>query len=90
MGRWIAIGRVAGWDDLATFSAALKATGSWRVDSRTTITEVVALGDGRMIAECHAGAQAEFEDWLEKTGWQVESITPIRHVARTGEIWQIG
>ena len=89
MGRWIAIGRVEGWNDLGKFSEDLKATGKWRVDPRTTITEVVALDDGRMIAECHAGVQADFEDWLEKPGWQVESITPIRHVARTGEIWKI-
>lgn len=90
MGRWIAIGRVDGWDDLGTFSDDLTATGRWRVDARTTITEVVVLGDGRMVAECHATTQADFEEWLHKTGWQIESISPIRHVARTGEIWKIG
>jgi hypothetical protein len=89
MGRWIAIGRAQGWDDLAKFGDNLKATDKWRIDPRTTITEVVALADGRLIAECHASALADFEAWLEKNGWQVDSITPIRHVARTGEIWKI-
>lgn len=87
MGRWIAIGRVDGWDDPKIFGDALKAPEKWRVDTRTTITEVVALADGRVIAECHANAQADFEAWLAKTGFQVESITPIRHLARIGEIW---
>lgn len=89
MGRWIAIGRAQGWDDLAKFGDNLKATEKWRIDPRTTITEVVALADGRLIAECHAGAVADFEAWLDKNGWQVDSITPIRHIARTGEIWKI-
>ena len=89
MGRWIAIGRVQGWDDLSRFGDDLEAVEKWRVGPRTTITEVIALADGRMIAECHAGAQADFEAWLEQTGWQVESITPIRHIARTGEIWKV-
>jgi hypothetical protein len=89
MGRWIAIGRAPGWDDLAKFGDSLKATEKWRIDPRTTITEVVALADGRLIAECHASAQADFEAWLQKSGWQVESITPIRHIARTGEIWKV-
>lgn len=90
MGRWIAIGKVPGWDDLATFSTALKATDKWRIDPRTTITEVMVLGDGRMMAECHANSQADFDAWLQRTGWQVDSITPIRHIARTGEIWKVG
>ncbi len=89
MGRWIAIGRVPGWDDPARFSDDLKATEKWRIDPRTSVTEVVVLGDGRAIAECHAGTQADFEAWLESAGWQVDSIAPIRHMARTGEIWKV-
>ena len=30
-----------------------------------------------------------FEAWLAEKGWEVESITPIRHVARTGAIWPV-
>jgi hypothetical protein len=90
MGRWIAIGKAPGWDDLATFTDELKATTKWRVDPRTTITSVIALADGRMLAECHANQQADFDAWLQQKGWQVESVTPITHLARTGEIWQVG
>lgn len=90
MGRWIAIGTAPGWDHIGTFTAEMKATEQWRADARTTITTVFALGDGRLMAECHAQQQADFEAWLRKKGWQVDSITPIRHVARTGEIWKVG
>ena len=89
MGRWIAVGKAPGWDDLAKFTAEMKDTPMWRPDPRTTITSVTALGDGRMLAECHANTQAEFEGWLKQKGWQVESIAPIKHVARTGEIWKV-
>jgi hypothetical protein len=90
MGRWIAIGRAPGWDDLAKFTDELKATAQWRIDPRTTITEVIVLGDGRMLAECHANSREDFDAWLQRKGWQVESVTPIKHVARTGEIWKVG
>ena len=49
MARWIAIGRASGWDDLKKFSAEMKDTSQWRVDQKTTITSVYALGDGRMV-----------------------------------------
>ncbi len=89
MGRWIAIGTAPGWDDVAKFTAQMKATKEWRADPRTTITTVFALADGRLLAECHGQKQADFEAWLQKKGWQVESITPIRHLAKTGEIWKV-
>ena len=90
MGRWIAIGRAPGWDDLKRFSTELKDTSQWRPDPRTTITTVFALGDGRMIAECHGPSQAEFDEWLRKKGWNVESVTPIKVIARAGDIWNVG
>ena len=90
MGRWIAIGKVPGWDNLDKFTTDLKSTEQWRLDPRTTITEVVALGDGRVIAECHANTQADFDAWLQKTGFQVDSLAPIKHIARTGDIWKVG
>ncbi len=89
MGRWIAIGTAPGWDDITKFGAELKDTSTWRPDPQTTITTVFALGDGRMIAECHANKQADFEGWLKHKGWQVESITPIKHLAKTGNIWNV-
>ncbi len=89
MGRWIAIGTAPGWDDIAKLTAEMKATPMWRPDPRTTITSVIALADGRMLAECHAVNKADFDAWLEKKGWKVESVTPLKAVARTGEIWKV-
>ena len=88
MARWIAIGKAPGWDDLKRFGEELKDTPQWRIDPKTTVTCVYALEDGRMIAECHGVSQADFDAWLKKKGWTVESITPIRHVAKSGDIWK--
>jgi hypothetical protein len=90
MARWIAIGRAPGWDDVQRFTTELKATNQWRLDPKTTITSVYALGDGRMIAECHGTSQADFDEWLRNKGWTVESVTPIRLVAKSGDIWNVG
>ena len=89
MPRWIAVGRAEGWDDLERFTKEMKGTPQWRVDPKTTITTVYALGDGRMLAECHAPSQAEFDEWLKSKGWKVESVTPIRYVAKAGDIWDV-
>jgi flavodoxin len=89
MGRWIAIGKAPGWDDLKRFSQEMKDTSQWRIDPKSTVTSVYALGDGRMVAEYHGPATAEFEDWLKKKGWSVESLTPIKHIAKAGEIWKV-
>lgn len=89
MGRWIAIGKVPGWDDLTKFTTEMKPTAAWRPEPRTTVTSVTVLTDGRLLAECHANSQADFDAWLKQKGWQVESVTPVKHVARTGEIWKV-
>lgn len=89
MGRWIAIGTAPGWDDIQKFDEAMHDTDDWRPDARTTVTTVFALEDGRLMAECHAIKQESFEAWLQKKGWNVESITPITHLAKTGSIWKV-
>jgi hypothetical protein len=89
MGRWIAIGTAPGWDDLARFDAELRETNQWRPDAQTTITTVYALGDGRLLAECHAARREDFEAWLRHKGWQVASLAPITHLAKTGSIWKV-
>ena len=88
MPRWIAIGTAPGWDDMKTFGEDLHNTSSWRPDARTTITTVLALDDGRFLAECHAIKQESFETWLKQKGCKVESITPIKHLAKMGSIWE--
>jgi hypothetical protein len=89
MGRWIAIGTAPGWDDITKFGAELRETSKWRPDAQTTVTTVLALGDGRLVAECHANKQEDFAAWLEQKGWRVESLTPITHLAKTGSIWKV-
>ena len=89
MGCWIAIGRVPGWENPERLAKEMKATSQWRIDSKVTITSVYAMGDGRLIAECHAPIQADFDQWLNKKGWTVESVIPIIAVAKTGEIWKV-
>jgi hypothetical protein len=90
MGHWIAIGRKPEWNDLEAFAGELKAPTKWRVDPRTTITTVMVLADGRMVAECHAAKREDFDAWLNQKGWEVESVSQIRHLAKTGEIWKVG
>jgi len=89
MGRWIAIGTTPGWDDIKKFEAELAETSKWRVDVHTSITTVIALEDGRLLAECHATKKEDFEAWLKQKGWKVESITPIKHLAKTGSVWKV-
>ena len=87
MPRWLAIGRAPGWDDVSKLTSEMKATKNWRADARTTIHTVFALGDGRLVAECHGVEQKDFEAWLKVKGWTVESISPIKHIANVGSIW---
>ena len=90
MARWLAIGTAPGWDDLKTFTAELKETSKWRVNQRTTVTTVFALGDGRLLAECHSPERTDFEAWLQEKGWKVETLIPIKHIAKTGDVWSFG
>ncbi len=89
MGRWIAVGRAPGWEDFEKFRKELKDTPQWRIDARTTVTTVFALANGSLIAECHGPSREVFDEWLKKKGWTVESVTPLKYVAKTGEIWNV-
>jgi hypothetical protein len=89
MGRWVAIGKTQGWDNIVQFTKELAETSKWRVNPQTTITTVIALEDGRLLAECHATKKEDFEAWLKDKNWKVDSITPIKHIAKTGTIWKI-
>jgi hypothetical protein len=89
MPRWIAVGKAQGWDDVERLTKEMKGTQEWRLDPRTTITSVYALADGRVIAECHGQAQADFDAWLQKKGLTVESVTQIKAVAINGEVWKV-
>ena len=87
--RWIAIGTAPGWDDVEKFGQEMRDSSSWRPDPRTTVTTVYALEDGRLLAEGQAAKRESFEAWLQQKGWTVESITPVKHVAAAGSIWEV-
>ena len=89
MPRWIAIGTASGWDDVERFREQMHDSSNWRPDARTTVTTVTALADGRLLAECHATKLEDFEAWLQQREWSVESITPIKLMAKTGSIWEV-
>ena len=89
MPRWMAVGTAQGWNDSKKFGEELHATHHWRPDARTSITTVYALDDGRLVAECSGVNQADFEAWLKQKNWNVESISEIKLVAKTGSIWEI-
>ena len=67
MGRWIAIGKAPGWDDLTKFTDGLKETSKWRVDPRTTITEVTVLA-GQMLYYWNSPATAKHAGEVDKKG----------------------
>ena len=89
MPHWMAIGTAPGWDDVKKFGEELHETRNWRLDARTTVTTVYALGDGRLLAECHGVEEESFKAWLEQKGWNVESIQPIKLLAKAGSIWEL-
>ena len=89
MPRWMAIGTAPGWDNAKRFREELHETKNWRLDARTAVTTVYAFDDGRLLAECHAASQEEFKAWLDKKGWTVESIQPIKLLAKTGSVWEL-
>ena len=86
--RWLAIGTAPGWDEIDKFGEELKSTSMWRLNPRTTITSVTALEGGRLLAECQGDSKETFEEWLKNKGWNIESITPVTHMARAGSIWE--
>ena len=71
MPRWLAIGTADGWDNPEKFREQMAATKNWRPDARTTITTVLHLGDGKLLAECHSPSQDAFDPWLEQMGWNI-------------------
>ena len=87
MPRWLAICTADGLDNPEKFREQMAATKNWRPDARTKITTVLHLGDGKLLAECHSPSQDAFDAWLEQKGWNIESITPIQQIAKTGSIW---
>jgi len=71
------------------FTNAVNAVSKWRPDPRTTILKVYRAKSGKMVAECEAPTQQEFEAWLTKNGWNWESIEQVELIAQMGNVWQM-
>lgn len=90
MPHWIAIGTQPHWEDAPTFRSALADSSRWRPTSRTAITSVMLLDDGRFMAEGHGPSLDEFQSWLQANGCEIESCRRALRVAHAGTIWELG
>lgn len=72
------------------FNEALGTVPKWRPNPRTTILKVYCnLGEGKLVSECEAVEQAQFEEWIAQTGWPVDSIYQVDLVQQVGNIWKL-
>lgn len=72
------------------FTEALKSVRQWRPNPRTTVIKVYCnLEAGRMVSECEAPTQEEFEAWLKERGWSWDVIHRVDLIAQTGNVWEV-
>ena len=72
------------------FNEALGDASKWRPNPRTTILKVYCnLAEGKLVSECEAVEQAQFEEWIANTGWPVDSIHQVDLVQQVGNIWKL-
>ncbi|ODT82478.1 MAG: hypothetical protein ABS76_07615 [Pelagibacterium sp. SCN 64-44] len=89
MAHWIATGRCARWEDAGALADDLQSTDSWRLDPRSSITELQVLEDGSFTAECQGRDPQLFTDWFAAKGCTLECLLKVRHMVRTGEVWTV-
>ncbi len=89
MARFMAIHTISGLTE-ERFRAALDQVNKWRPDRRTTILKVYCnLSEGRMVSECEAPEQSQFEEWLKSVDWPYDSIHRVDLVHQVGNIWKL-
>ena len=89
MTRFMAVHDVPGITQ-EKFQEALGEIGNWRPDRRTTIVKVYCnLEEGKLVSECEAAEQSNFEDWINKVGWPYEAIYKIDLIHQVGHIWSV-
>ena len=89
MARFIALHTVPGITE-DQFNNALGAVRNWRHDNRTTILKVYCnLSEGKLVSECEAVEQAQFEDWISKVGWPCDAIYQVDLIQQVGHIWRM-
>ena len=89
MPRFMAFHTVPGITEKA-FKAALDQSKKWRPDRRTTILKAYCnFSDGKIVSECEAADVAQFEEWINGTGWSHEAIYKVDIVQQTGNFWPV-
>ena len=89
MARFVAIHSVPGLTE-EKFQEALGEVKKWRPDRRTTILKVYCdLDQGKLVSECEAVEQAQFEHWINDVGWPYDAIYKIDLVHQVGHIWKL-
>ena len=89
MARFIAYHDVPGITR-ESFQAALGEVKTWRPDRRTTIVKVYCnLAEGKLISECEATEQTNFEHWITQVGWPCNAIYKVDMIHQVGQIWDV-
>lgn len=89
MARFVAISDVPGITE-ERFKETLGEVRNWRFDRRAWIVKAYCnLDRGKIIAECEAQEQGQFEDWLKRTGWTVSGIYRVDLIHEAAAIWTV-
>ncbi len=89
MARFVAVCDVPDLTE-AQFRDALGEVRKWRFDRKGWIVKAYCnLDQGKVIAECEAPDRAQFEDWLQRTGWQSGQVYDVSYIHEAASIWPV-
>ena len=89
MARYMAIGDAPGITEEG-FRGALGEIRKWRFDRRGWIIKAYCNVDqGKIVAECEASDQQQFESWLAKTGWKINGVYRVNYIHEAAAIWPV-
>ena len=89
MARYLAIGAVPGLAD-EEFRGAFDNFKKWRIDRQSWVIKAYkGSDDGKLVIECETPERSRFEEWLKKTGWQMDGIYQIDLIHEAGTIWPV-
>ena len=72
------------------FRQVLGEAKKWRPDRRTTIIKVYCnLAEGKLVSECEAPDQSQFEEWIKGVGWSWDGIFRVDLIHQGGQIWDV-
>ena len=89
MSRFIAIAEKPGLTE-DQFREALNRTRKWRFARRGWVLKAYcSLDPGKLMIECEAPEQKDFEEWLDNNGWQASDICRVNLIHEAGHFWPI-